>query len=208
MFKKWIKLAVFALMGGFIGGCVTFIVFKQLPYIPEKYGSLADWVSGIGSIGSILFVWKQMKQDQIRYDDSYKPNLEVHTTERRMVLQIQNITQVTKVIELAIYGTNTGKVAGYYKFMGICDSVDYNDAIKLGIGMDSLKREGKLIDLDPMYDMGAAERPFEKVSPFEMTSTVAFPIKTIMKRFHSTNLRVVFVDASMNPNSISITLES
>ena len=61
---KFVKTIFGGVLGGLLGTFFAYIIFATSDNIPEKYGNLADWLSGIGSIGAILAVWWQSRQEK------------------------------------------------------------------------------------------------------------------------------------------------
>lgn len=49
--------------------CTIFLYLSMLILISGGVGSLADWISGIGSIGAIIFVYFQIKQSQEQFKE-------------------------------------------------------------------------------------------------------------------------------------------
>lgn len=51
----------------FVISCISFslgaVVFDIFPYSPNKYGTLADWISGVGTICAFLVVFWQIKKE-------------------------------------------------------------------------------------------------------------------------------------------------
>lgn len=64
--KNIMKFIIASIIGGIIGAILSFIGSMLIYKKPEIYGNVADWVSGIGSIGAIIFVYFQINASQIQ----------------------------------------------------------------------------------------------------------------------------------------------
>lgn len=62
--KDWIKSMGAGLVGGLFGGVLCLIILDIAYNNSEVFGNVADWVSGIGSLGAILMVLFQIKKNK------------------------------------------------------------------------------------------------------------------------------------------------
>ncbi|RHW48679.1 hypothetical protein [Lactobacillus bombicola] len=75
--KKWLKKllkrywldALISLFFSLIGGMLV-VIFCF--HIPNYFGSLADWISGIGSFGTIIFAYRQINLQQKELNEQQK----------------------------------------------------------------------------------------------------------------------------------------
>ena len=81
-FKKyWVYVAI-AIFGGILGTALSLTIWHQ-----NNIGTLADWVSGIGSVGAILFAYWQIDEQRSEYEEdkrqlklSKRPRFEIYTS--------------------------------------------------------------------------------------------------------------------------------
>ncbi|QHM55703.1 hypothetical protein [Leuconostoc mesenteroides] len=62
--KDWLKFLTVGILGGLLGGALYLIVFVIIHRNSEVFGNVADWVSGIGSLFAIIFVYIQIRESQ------------------------------------------------------------------------------------------------------------------------------------------------
>lgn len=78
-----------ALLAGFVGGaiCMALNGYKNL-------GTAADWVSGLGSVGAIVFAYKQINEQRDEYEDDKKERINREILANRPYFSIVEQTQL------------------------------------------------------------------------------------------------------------------
>lgn len=77
--KDWFKLLIGGTIGGLLGGALCLFVLALAYDNSEFFGNVADWVSGIGSITAILFVYAQIIQQDKQYKTDRTLEIKIRT---------------------------------------------------------------------------------------------------------------------------------
>ena len=85
--KEWIRLLSGGILGGLLGSGLGLLVLSLALRNYNVFGNVADWVSGIGSLGAILMVLFQIKKNkESDFSQSrpiFKINYEVEAINRK-----------------------------------------------------------------------------------------------------------------------------
>lgn len=92
--KDWLKPLIAGIIGGMFGGILCLIILSIAYNNSEVFGNVADWVSGIGSIGAILAVYWQVQKQSSDNKESYNQDQELRYSISRPLLKmsIENLT--------------------------------------------------------------------------------------------------------------------
>lgn len=150
------------LLLGMLGGGIVVLLKNGFN---DSTGSIADWVSGIGTLGALIFAYKEIIDTRKQFDEEHKAklkvyanwkeplNLNIEETETDIILH----TDLNGEISLHIIPVNKGLASGIYRYFGICKAEKVGEIISLvkkaERGKLSYKEESNLLDLI-CYDPG------------------------------------------------------
>ena len=82
-FKEyWVYVAI-AIFGGIIGTALSLTIWHQ-----NNIGTLADWVSGIGSVVAIVFAYLQIREQRDEYEDDKKHQKEIAQINNKPLFEV------------------------------------------------------------------------------------------------------------------------
>lgn len=205
MIKKLIKLEIVKQVAkglgyGVAGGLSGLLFLAIISNDPEKFGNVADWLSGMGSVIAIFFVYAQIKQ-QSRISEEQKSHDFVIVINAQYKVQKNRAGGVTlkNERELVFLGTNKGMMPSSYKYVGITDPGTYKKTLDL---REKEKNSDEPLDYPPIesfqfeYDLGIKKREFETVEPGGVSSPEVVDLQNVMENFKdkSDELVVVYMD--------------
>lgn len=157
------------LLLGMLGGGIVVLLKNGFN---DSTGSIADWVSGIGTLGALIFAYKEIIDSRKQFDEEHKAklkvyanwkeplNLKVEETETNKILH----TDLNGEISLHIIPVNKGLASGIYRYFGICKAEKVGEIISLvkkaERGKLSYEEEFNLLNLicyDPV-DVGQTDK--------------------------------------------------
>ncbi|WP_278319729.1 hypothetical protein [Latilactobacillus sakei] len=192
------RTVIVAMIAFFVGISLTLM---GLSFNKGDFGSVADWVSGVGSIFAIVAVYQQIKQSDKQYRLDKQSNLLIASGIRKIKNTDENGIEITtSKEELLFWGTNDGNTAGSFKFIGICTKKQYLEIINSE--HDNLK--SKNIDnyiIDPVLEVviGLEERKFELIEPHCVSSEISIPLEYINNNWSKDReICLVYMDAVRN----------
>lgn len=124
------------LLLGMLGGSIVVLLKNGFN---DSTGSIADWVSGIGTLGALIFAYKEIIDSRKQFDEEHKAklkvyanwkeplNLKVEETETNKILH----TDLNGEISLHIIPVNKGLASGIYRYFGICKAEKVGEIISL-----------------------------------------------------------------------------
>lgn len=185
--KEKIKQVGIGVCYGLVGGGVGLIILALASKNPNVYGTVADWVSGIGAITAIFFVYIQIKQQSYQHDEQKAHDFEIIINQRRRVVEkTPKVFSVTNDIELVFCGTNSGMMPSSYKYVGVTDEETYKKLTEL---REEQKRSGVLLEYPEIesyqlyYELGIKQREFERVLPGGISKEEIVDLKDIERDF-------------------------
>ena len=107
------NMVIAAFMGGIVGAilAITIIFFIQTSVYksPEIFGNVADWISGIGSIVAIIFVYIQIKASQKQMDEQIKAskeqlNIQMDSERENVFQQQRPLFKILKISNISMGG--------------------------------------------------------------------------------------------------------
>lgn len=103
----------------------------------NDHGSVADWVSGLGTLGALIFAYKEIIASRRQFDEEHRSELEVYANwkEDLDLKQDKNVkagdAKIDDDIYLHIVPVNIGLASGIYRYFGICKVEDVNNIVSL-----------------------------------------------------------------------------
>ncbi|GDZ84756.1 hypothetical protein EFN63_08095 [Leuconostoc citreum] len=198
--KDWIKQAGTGIFYGLIGGAIGLAILAMSSNNHDTFGNVADWVSGIGSVGAIYFVYRQIKQQTDQHNEEKGHYLQLAIGFRMLSNQSDKAGTVSikSEQEVFFFGTNSGMMPSAFKFIGICTSEDYQ-TLKSNHDksqIDHNYEDPEIQSFDCLYDLGIKQRKFERVVPGDVSEEIVIPMKLIQNKFEGSgkNLFVVYMD--------------
>lgn len=185
----WILSIVLAL----ICGC-----FIGLALLKGNTGSVADWVSGLGSLGAIIAVYYQVREQRIEYENDKIASIIIAADWRHSDDWTGGI--VTTKPEFFCWAVNNGQSAGSFKFVGLCTDKHYKEIQSLDVENQQAQRQDlmkRYIHSDELTS-DILKQDFERIEPKGVSKTVTLPINTVLEKFDDKErdgLHVVY----MNP---------
>lgn len=122
------------LLLGMLGGGIVVLLKNGFN---DSTGSIADWVSGIGTLGALIFAYKEIIDTRKQFDEEHKAklkvyanwkeplNLNIEETETDIILH----TDLNGEISLHIIPVNKGLASGIYRYFGICKAEKVGEII-------------------------------------------------------------------------------
>lgn len=199
MGNKWIKriiLLVLFVFSAITGSILGFIIVHNY----HDIGSIADWVSGVGSLVAIWFVHLQIKQQADQFNYQNANHFEIILNDRLISEKNEDgPTLFSGSKELVCSGTNSGVSTSSFKFIGICNVTTYQTVKR---NHEEMKKDHKYREDPDIDDFGflIEERKFETVYPGEISKEIAIPLSTLEESFKNEkeNLFVVYMDVLGN----------
>lgn len=199
--KDWIKQAAIGISYGLIGSVVGLLILAISFKNYNVFGNVADWVSGIGSVLAIFFVYRQIKQQTDQHNEEKGHYLEL-AIGYRMARHKDNKTGIVSITgeqEVFFFGTNSGMMPSAFKYIGICNLRDYH-ILKSNHDKSRIDNrdyeDPQIQSFDFRYDLGAKQRKFERVVPGDVSEEIVIPMKSLQITFKGTcdELFVVYMD--------------
>ncbi|SCC13475.1 hypothetical protein [Weissella bombi] len=199
MGNKWIRkmpLLVLVVFSTIIGSIIGFIIVHNY----HDIGSIADWVSGVGSLGAIWFVHLQIKQQADQFNYQNANHFEIILNDRLISEKNDDgVILYSGNRELVCSGTNSGVSTSSFKFIGICNVTTYQIVKN---NHEEMKKDHKYREDPEIYDFDflIEERKFETVYPGEISKEIAIPLSKLEESFKNEkeNLVVVYMDVLGN----------
>lgn len=205
MIKKLIKLEIVKQVAkglgyGVAGGLLGLLFLAIISNDPEKFGNVADWLSGVGSVIAIFFVYAQIKQ-QSRISDEQKAHDFVIVINERLKTKKDKtgVMRLKSIRELIFFGTNKGMMPSSYVYIGITDPNTFKKILDLREqekNTDEPLKYPAIERFQSEYDLGIKQREFETVEPGGVSSPEVVDLQNVMENFKdkSDELVVVYMD--------------
>lgn len=192
---KWANWIV-SIISFFLG---IFFVLMYMSFIKGDFGSVADWVSGIGSVLAIVAVYQQIKQSDKQYHLNNQANMAI-ALGRRNIIEVDHNEGRTRSdkLELYFWGVNDGQIADSFRFLGICTQEEFEiieDKKSKDLNAYSQGINQYIIDPDNSIQSGFVEREFELINPRCKTETVSVSFEVIKDKWKNNGkLCVVYMN--------------
>lgn len=126
-----VKYLLIGLIGSLIGNG---IIFFFIAWGSPKYGTLADWVSGLGTVAAIVFVYLQIDEQRREFNESKTAKLKIAFGQQPHMEKAEFGGRVFGKPDYYIWAVNDGMSVGSFKFLGFCrkdqfSKIDTNDVI-------------------------------------------------------------------------------
>ena len=131
---KRIKYLLLSLFVGMIGGSVIVLLKNGFN---DTTGNMADWLSGIGTVGTLFAAYIEIKDSRRQFDKEHRPELKVYANWKKPFnIEInENIeggnADVNSGIFLNIIPVNKGLASGIYRYFGVCRLEDVDEIVSL-----------------------------------------------------------------------------
>lgn len=76
--NNWLSSGA-ALISEIVGGIIT-VVFVTGNIPIQRLGTLADWVSGLGTVAALVFAYQKIKNSREQFEKEHSAELKVHTS--------------------------------------------------------------------------------------------------------------------------------
>lgn len=182
-----IKYILLGLIGSLIGNG---IVFFLLAFSSSKYGTLADWVSGIGTVAAIFFVYLQINEQRSEFKESKKHYLQIAIWTQSHAEKSTNGGIIVGGHDFRTWAVNDGLTAASFKFLGFCRKDKFKDIY-----------EDDSVLLDPYtftkkHLLPSSSPDFELLQPGEISEQHIFPVDKILQELGNPQyLYVMYMDA-------------
>lgn len=121
--NKNLKYIWLGLVGALLGNAIIFTIYALFS---AKYGTLADWMSGVGTVAAILFVYWQIAEQRKEFNESKTARLRIACGEQLHVEEAQDKGLVSDDTDYYIWAVNDGMRVGSFKFLGFCRKDEFN----------------------------------------------------------------------------------
>lgn len=129
-----IKSLLLILFVGMIGGSVIVLLKNGFN---DVTGNIADWLSGIGTVGTLLAAYIEIKDSRKRFYEEHRPELKVYANGKKPFnIKINGNSKggnadVNSGIFLNIIPVNKGLASGIYRYFGVCKLEDVDEIVTL-----------------------------------------------------------------------------
>jgi hypothetical protein len=155
------------------------IIFAFMAISKGDFGSLADWVSGVGALGAIVGVIYQVNEQRIEFQQSKKADIAVALgiiTKPVKAIDEKGIATTRQIAQTYCY--NTGYSAGSFRFIGFAT----DDTVE---NLKNKKPETKEKRIkDPEYEtLLCEERKFNRVDSRQTSDYINYDLKLLKRNF-------------------------
>lgn len=119
---KPLNIVTIVLITCFLGNGLVFLLFS---FVSNKYGTLADWVSGLGTIAALIFVYVQIEEQQKEFNETTKIDLSIAVTSVNHIEKTESEIIISAKTDLHIWAVNSGMRPSSFKFLGFCNIEDF-----------------------------------------------------------------------------------
>ena len=131
---KRIKYLLLSLFVGMVGGGVIVLLKNGFN---DTTGNIVDWLSGIGTVGTLLTAYVEIIESRKRFDEEHRPELKVYANWKKPFnIEINENIEAGNAdfdsgIFLNIIPVNKGLASGIYRYFGVCKLEDVDEIVSL-----------------------------------------------------------------------------
>lgn len=176
------------LIGSLIGNGIVFFFFA---FTSSKYGTLADWVSGIGTVAAIFFVYWQIDEQKREFKEETSSKVSISFS-KQFTMENVEIGKIPGEPKYYIWAVNTGLSSGSFIFLGFCRKEDFK----------YIRDEEKDVVYNPDHGMLHDFKPytrddFQPLKPGEISKQEIVPEKLIDEYLnHPKDFYVLYMSAT------------
>ena len=120
---KFLDVVIVVLITTLIGNGLVFLLFS---FVSNKYGTLADWVSGLGTIVALIFVYVQIEEQQKEFNETTKIDLSIAVISVNHIEDMgSGIRAMSAKNDIHVWAVNSGMRPSSFKFLGFCNIADF-----------------------------------------------------------------------------------
>ncbi|MBZ1508865.1 hypothetical protein [Leuconostoc mesenteroides] len=164
------------------------------------WGNVADWVSGIGSVIAIFFVYRQIKQQTDQHNEEKGHDFQIALSNRSINKEIVPVGNIMcGETEIFFFGTNSGMMPSSFKYIDIYTSESF-EILKSNHKKSAIDHkfydDPEGLDLEFEYSSGDKKNRFERILPGDISEEIVIPSKAVTQITNgkSKNLYVVYMD--------------
>lgn len=164
------------------------------------WGNVADWVSGIGSVIAIFFVYRQIKQQTDQHNEEKGHDLQIALSNRSINKEIGPVaTIIGAETEIFFFGTNSGMMPSSFKYIDVYTSENF-EILKANHEKSAIDhrfyKDPEGLGLEFRYASGDTKRKFERILPGDISEEIVIPSKAITQitKEKSKKLYLVYMD--------------
>ncbi|WP_367366704.1 hypothetical protein [Leuconostoc pseudomesenteroides] len=164
------------------------------------WGNVADWLSGVGSVLAILFVYLQIKQQTDQHNEEKGHNLEIALSNRLISKEIgPGATIIGEETEIFFWATNSGMMPSSFKYIDVYTSENF-EILKSNHAKSAvdhkLYTDPEGLNLTFKYASGYTKNKFEKIFPGDISEEITILSENIIKnpKGQSKKLYIVYMD--------------
>lgn len=185
---KSIGILIIGIIIGLLIGLFSKYFRLSIVISGEQFGSVADWVSGIGSVMAILFVYLQLKEQQKEIEMHRKEFEEEKNADIKVaVVPVKQKQDNGKTI-VRTYAYNIGFSAGSFKFIGFVTKEELEKIKKFdphNFGNDPI-----LLIKSPVE-----EQKFERIDSREVSKFINCDLSQLKEKFSTgSEIYSVYID--------------
>lgn len=185
--KTNIKYICLGLIGAVIGNGLVFLIIS---IHTSKFGTLADWVSGLGTVVAIFFVYWQIEEQREEFNISNKVECKISITQQMHTEEENGITEIGAETDLYIWIVNSGSKVASFQFLGFCDAKKINNIYTENVIYNPYY-SSDLLDLIPH-----STNDFELLQPGQVSEENIFSVESIKRALNnSKDFYVLYMDA-------------
>lgn len=184
--KEEVKYLLVGFIGSLVGVSIPFIYNS---FGTNKYGSLAEWVSGTGTIIAIFFAYWQINEQNKEFQLSKKYSVQIAFNPQPHLDDTTNGGKVPGPDDYYIWAVNDGMAVGSFKFLGFCRKDKFNKIRKEDVVFDP-KKDG----LKKM--MPHSTNDFELLRPGQVSKEHIVSSSLVKQRLNNPKtIYVIYMDA-------------
>lgn len=120
---KFLDVVIIVLITTLIGNGVVFFL---LSFVSNKYGTLADWLSGLGTVAALMFVYFQINEQRKEFDETTRIELSITVVFANHIEELGNsVRTLSERIDIHVWAANSGMRPSSFKFLGFCNIADF-----------------------------------------------------------------------------------
>ena len=187
---KNMKFICLGLIGALLGNG---IVYSFSSLFSNKFGTLADWVSGLGTITAIFFVYCQIEEQRKEFNFTNKIECEISITQQVNVEENSGMTVGGTDTDLYIWAVNSGSKTASFQFLGFCSKENFENIYNENVIYNPYYASN-LLGFVPH-----STNDFELLQPGQVSEEKIFTVEGIKKNLNDPKeFYVLYIDAYKN----------